>query len=324
MVTAFAPGKCILFGEHAVVYGQPAVAVSIDAGVEVTINESSKWSLEGMPFEPSRHPHISHIINDIFQYSGSPLEIDVKSGLFSAAGLGSSAALSNSMGAALHHLTKPEEPLNLISLARIGHSAEANAQKGRASPTDTATSALGGCVVVSGERVEGTEHIFDSTLETPEGSRSWSICRAALPELEDIWIVLGFTGIGSPTGKMVAGVSELIEREPQRMDDIRAIGEITSSGLESLSEGNMEGVGLAMNSCHERLRNIGVSCPEIEGLISAVQNHSLGAKLTGAGGGGCMVSLTRHPRRVAECIEIAGGKPLISKLGSGGARILPQ
>ena len=106
------------------------------------------------------------------------------------------------------------------------------------------------------------------------------------------------------------------------MDDIRAIGEITSSGLDSLSEGDMESVGFAMNSCHEKLRNIGVSCPEIESLISAVENHSLGTKLTGAGGGGCMVSLTRHPRRVAECIEIAGGKPLVSKLGSGGARIL--
>ena len=250
------------------------------------------------------------------------MKIDIKSGLFSAAGLGSSAALSNSMGAALHQLVNPDEPLDLISLARIGHSAEANAQKGRASPTDTATSALGGCVVVSGKRVKGTQHVFDATLETPEGSRSWSICRASLPKVDDAWIVLGFTGIGSPTGRMVAGVAELIEREPQKMDDIRAIGEITSSGLDSLSEGDMESVGFAMNSCHEKLRNIGVSCPEIESLISAVENHSLGTKLTGAGGGGCMVSLTRHPRRVAECIEIAGGKPLVSKLGSGGARIL--
>ena len=322
MVTAFAPGKCILFGEHAVVYGQPAVAISIDAGVEVTISESDRWILEGMPFEPSRHPHISHIINDIFQYKGSPLKIDIKSGLFSAAGLGSSAALSNSMGAALHQFTKPNEPLDLISLAKMGHSAEANAQKGRASPTDTAASALGGCIVVSGHKVRGTRHVFDATLETPEGSRSWSVCEAKLPEIEDIWIVLGSTGIGSPTGKMVEGVSELIGKYPQKMDDIRAIGDITSSGLASLSAGDMEGVGSAMSSCHERLRNLGVSCNELENLISAVDSHSLGAKLTGAGGGGCMVSLTRHPKRVAECIEIAGGKPLVSKLGSGGARIL--
>ncbi|MEE2625841.1 MAG: mevalonate kinase [Candidatus Thermoplasmatota archaeon] len=322
MVTAFAPGKCILFGEHAVVYGEPAVAVSIDAGVEVTISESNKWILEGMPFEPSRHPHISHIINDIFQYRGNPLKIDIRSSLFSAAGLGSSAALSNSMGAALHQFTKPNEPLDLISLAKIGHSAEANAQQGRASPTDTATSALGGCIVVSGQKVRGTRHVFDATLETPEGSRSWSVCEAILPEIEDTWIVLGFTGIGSPTGKMVERVSELIGREPKKMDEIRAIGNITSSGLDSLSEGDMEGVGSAMNSCHERLRNLRVSCPELENLISAVESHSLGAKLTGAGGGGCMVSLTRHPKRVAECIEIAGGMPLVSKLGSGGARIL--
>ena len=156
---------------------------------------------EGMPFEPSRHPHISHIINDIFQYKGCPLKIDIKSGLFSAAGLGSSAALSNSMGAALHQFTKPNEPLDLISLAKMGHSAEANAQKGRASPTDTATSALGGCIVVSSHKVRGTRHVFDATLETPEGSRSWSVCEAKLPEIEDIWIVLGSTGIDRLLGK---------------------------------------------------------------------------------------------------------------------------
>ncbi len=321
---AFAPGKCILFGEHAVVYGQPAVAVSIEAGVEVSISESNRWSLEGMPFEPLKHPHISYILNDIFQYSGPPLEIDIKSGLYSAAGLGSSAALSNAMGAALHGLVDPESALDLISLARMGHSAEANAQKGRASPTDTATSALGGCVVVSGSSPAGTKHIFDATLETPEGSRNWSVNKVEIPDIEDVWLVLGFTGRGSPTGDMVAGVSELLKSDPPKMKEIEAIGEITYSGLRALSSGNMEEVGQAMNECQERLRKIGVSSPELENLISATESHSLGAKLTGAGGGGCMVSLTRNPRRVAECIEIAGGKPLVSRFGSGGARIVGE
>ncbi|MEC7743762.1 MAG: mevalonate kinase [Candidatus Thermoplasmatota archaeon] len=322
MARAFAPGKCILFGEHAVVYGHPAVAVAIDAGVEVSIRESSKWTIEGMDFDPSRHPHITHILRDVFKYNGVPLEIDVKSGLFSAAGLGSSAAISNAMGAALQFHIDPDGELDRIGLARMGHSAEAIAQKGRASPTDTATSALGGCVVVSGELVSGTTHIFDASLETPEGERTWSISRAIVPEGLGAWIVLGFTGIGSPTGRMVAGVASLLQKEPSKETEMEAIGKITHAGLAALSAGNLEGVGIAMNACHERLKSLDVSSPELESLIEAARPHSLGVKLTGAGGGGCMVSLTRDPRRVAEAIEIAGGRPLISKLGADGVNIL--
>ena len=163
MVRAFAPGKCILFGEHAVVYGHPAVAVAIDSGVEIELTESDSWTIEGMPFHSEKHPHISHILDDVFNYDGKPLKINIESGLFPAAGLGSSAALSNAMGAAVLRMMDTNAKLDSIKLARIGHAAEAKAQFGRASPTDTATSALGGCVVVSGEQVEGTEHIFDAT-----------------------------------------------------------------------------------------------------------------------------------------------------------------
>ena len=55
MPSAFAPGKCILFGEHAVVFGHPAVAVAIEQGVRVSVKGSNEWLLEGQPFEPSRH-----------------------------------------------------------------------------------------------------------------------------------------------------------------------------------------------------------------------------------------------------------------------------
>ena len=188
MARGFAPGKCILFGEHAVVYGQPAVAVAIDSGVRVSVEQSKEWTLEGVPFEPSRHPHISHILSTVFEYGGPPLKMEVESGLFSAAGLGSSAALSNAIGASLHAHINPGQALDPIALARMGHSAEAMAQKGRASPTDTATSALGGCIVVSGQQVEGTRHVFDAELETPEGLREWSINTVDLPDLSLIHI----------------------------------------------------------------------------------------------------------------------------------------
>jgi len=322
MVRAFAPGKCILFGEHAVVYGHPAVAVAIDSGVEIELTESDSWTIEGMPFHSEKHPHISHILDDVFNYDGKPLEINIDSGLFSAAGLGSSAALSNAMGAAVLRMMDANAELDSIKLARIGHAAEAKAQFGRASPTDTATSALGGCVVVSGEQVEGTEHIFDATLHTPEGERKWSVCQVDLPSDLDAWLVLGFTGIGSPTGEMVAGVAKLLEEDPSKHQEMDSIAMITQAGLTALGAGNLEAVGMAMDACHEKLQNIGVSSPELNALIEAVRPHSIGAKLTGAGGGGCMVALTQYPQRVAEAIEVAGGTPLISRLGADGVRIL--
>jgi len=323
VASAFAPGKCILFGEHAVVYGHPAVAVAIDQGVRASITESLEWKLEGMPFDPSRHPHITHIIQSVFHYDGPPLTLDVQSGLFSAAGMGSSAALSNAVGAALHSHLNADEPLDSVKLAKLAHSAEATAQKGRASPTDTATSALGGCVVISGEHVEGTRHVFDTSLVTPEGRREWSINVVDLsPRVREAWLVMGYTGVGSPTGRMVAKVAKLLSESPERSEDMEDISRITRAGLTALSAGNLEALGMAMDACHERLQRLRVSNPLLDRLVVAARPHSMGAKLTGAGGGGCMVALTEDPQRVAEAIEVAGGRPLVSRLGAKGVRVV--
>ena len=322
MPSAFAPGKCILFGEHAVVFGHPAVAVAIDQGVRVSVEESEMWKLEGESFDPSRHPHISHIIQNIFQYSGPPLDIDVSSSLFSAAGMGSSAALSNAFGAAMYSYLNPDEEIDAVKLAKIAHSAEATAQKGRASPTDTATSALGGCVVVSGSEVPGTRHVFDTSLETPEGSREWSINTVDIPQgVGDAWLVIGYSGTGSPTGRMVAKVAKLISEVPERMEEMEAIANITRAGLAALSAGNLDALGMAMDACHESLRKLEVSTIKLDQMVNAARPHSLGAKITGAGGGGCMVALTHDPNRVSEAIEVAGGRPLMTRLGAQGVRL---
>ena len=329
MVTAFAPGKCILFGEHAVVYGHPAVAVSIDSGIEITVEECERWEINNQHntngfelFDSNKHPHIQHIIRNLFNYEGKPLRINVQSNLFSGAGLGSSAALSNAMGAALHQFTKPNKELDLIKLSKIGHSAEAATQEGRASPTDSAASSLGGCVVVSGEKIDTLTHIFDTSLITPEGERNWSIHQAELHEsINQSWLVLGFTGQSSPTGKMVSGVAERLKQNPELFEEMESIENITMAGLTALKAGNMEAIGMAMNSCHEKLKNLGVSNELLDLMVSVTRPHSFGSKLTGAGGGGCMVALTDNPTRVAQEIELCGGKPLISKFGSSGVYI---
>ena len=332
MATAFAPGKCILFGEHAVVYGHPAVAVAIDAGVKVELEISEQWEIRNthyantfIEFKASKNPHIQHIIREVFDYNGSPLKINIESDLFSSAGLGSSAALSNAMGAALHKLVKPDKEIDMIDLAKMGHSAEASAQSGRASPTDSATSSLGGCVVVSGEKIESLEHIFDTSLMTPEGERNWSIHSVDLHKnVDDAWLVLGFTGEAAPTGEMVAGVARRLKENPELYKEMQAIENITKAGLTALELGNLEAVGMAMNSCHEKLRIIGVSNMLLDNMVAATRSHSFGSKLTGAGGGGCMVALTSNPNRVAQEIELCGGKPLISKFGSNGAHIIKK
>ena len=57
-------------------------------------------------------------------------------------------------------------------------------------------------------------------------------------------------------------------------------------------------------------------------MVNAARTHSLGAKLTGAGGGGCMVALTHDPNRVSEAIEVVGGRPLMTRLGAKGVRFV--
>ena len=102
MVRASAAGKCILFGEHAVVYGQPAVAVAIEQRCHVIISDSpdEDWHLEGRIFHPKKHPHIEGLRQRLWK-KGHPLDIMIDSEVPSGSGLGSSAALTVATAAAM-------------------------------------------------------------------------------------------------------------------------------------------------------------------------------------------------------------------------------
>ena len=105
------------------------------------------------------------------------------------------------------------------------------------------------------------------------------------------------------------------------MNEIETIGIIARRGIKSLLLGDYEAVGRAMSENQLMLQSIGVSSPELERLIQAAIPTSLGAKLTGAGGGGCMVALTRDPKVTSEAIELAGGRTIISKFGANGLNL---
>lgn len=378
-VTASAPGKCILFGEHAVVYGQPAVAVAIEQRISVTIetldSASESWKIDGRQFEPKRHPHVQALRNRLWQLQkGAPnLTIRISGEIPPASGLGSSAALSVAASAALRtargrwfnsvdttqteswaegyssqfaneklysiedqeinarrkgevgdakHYVADESIADVDECALLAHAVEAIAQGGRASPMDASTCAHGGIVLLSDSLESQEEYLYTRQLKMPEGERTWHLHSINLPlSTEEVFLVIGSTGIHAPTSHQVAKVAAAIEAHPERMKEIETIGMIARRGIQSLREGDYAAVGRAMSENQIMLQGLGVSCPELENLIRAAAPTALGAKLTGAGGGGCMVALTTNPKQTSEAIELAGGRTLISKFGNVGLSI---
>ena len=222
----------------------------------------------------------------------------------------------------LHHQVG-ELAVNADENAILAHGVEAAAQNGRASPMDSSTCSHGSIVVVSDRIESGLNYLYQREMEMPEGKRSWHIHELSLPPNPDeVYLVIGNTGIHAPTGKQVAKVAKMLEQNPSRIDEIETIGKIARRGIKALQDGDYDAVGRTMTENQIMLKSIGVSSPELDALIKAAAPSSLGAKLTGAGGGGCMVALTRNPKKTSDAIELAGGRTLISKIGSLGMQII--
>ena len=322
MVKASAPGKCILFGEHAVVYGQPALACAINQRMIIEIEKEEmfdNWRLDGRRFDALKHPHIEYIRSRLSPLHSEPLHIRIRGTIPKASGLGSSAALSVALCGALQQIYK--QPIDGLQASALSHLAEAEAQGGRASPMDTATSSFGGFVVLSDVIEENLQFIETRTMEVDGQARQWHLHTFEAKIPEGVALVVGNTGVHGSTSAMVRQVSDLIEQYPERMVELETIGAIARRGIQFLQEGNMEGVGQTMTENHIVLRSLGVSSPELERLILAAAPSSLGVKMTGAGGGGCMIALTKNPEQTVGAIEMEGGRAFITDFNVDGLRI---
>ena len=322
MVKASAPGKCILFGEHAVVYGQPALACSINQRMTIEVEKEEtfdKWRLDGRTFNPRKHPHIDYIRQQLPALDGQPLHIRVRGSIPKASGLGSSAALSVALCGALQQLR--DEDIDLMQASRLSHQAEAQAQGGRASPMDTATSSFGGFVVLSDTIEEDLDFIETRSMAVDGTTYQWHLHTFDADIPQGVALVVGNTGVHGSTSAMVKQVANLIEQHPERRVELETIGAIARRGIQAFREGNMEAVGQAMTENHIVLRSLGVSSPELERLIRAAAPSSLGVKMTGAGGGGCMIALTTSPEQTVGDIEMAGGRAFITRFNEPGLGI---
>ncbi len=295
-----------MFGEHAVVYGEPAIAVAIDKRVEVRAEkrddgavrvEARDLVLAGfkallMPNGSVTLEGESSKILSALSYVKRAVEVvrdrfgvnvgahmTITSQMPVGAGLGTSAAVAVSVVKAYSLLAGLD--LSKDECAELGYQVELGVQ-GRASRMDTTTTAMGGALYIDPKR----EKVYDSLrgIERLGG------------------LVVGYVGREASTGEMVERVRRLRDAYPEVLDQvIKAIGEISRRARRAIESGNVEELGHLMNINHGLLEAMGVSTSKLSQMVYAARSAgALGSKITGAGGGGCVVALA--PRREEEVI----------------------
>jgi mevalonate kinase len=296
MVTASAPGKVILFGEHAVVYGEPSLAGAIDRRVIVEA-EKIKGGVKISSDKSRDYRYVEKAVEVVFDYLGKStgLKLNIRSELPPASGLGSSAAVAVATLMSVSNLLG--EDLDKEKIAQLGHRVELEVQ-GAASPTDTITSTYGGVQYIQPKK------------------KSYETLRAALP------LVVGYTGIERSTMKLVKSVRVLRDKHPEIVDPIiRDIGRVTRTAKERIEAG--EDIGELMNINNGLLEALGVGNSALSKLVHAARDAGAGgAKITGAGGGGCIVAYTpSNMRAVLRAIKECGCPALEAPISQEGAKL---
>jgi len=283
MPTSSAPAKVFIAGEHAVVYGEPALLAAVDMRANVTVEESSEEDVPNSPYVRRAVERVRAELDDT-----TPLDVSVESEIPVGAGLGSSAAVT----VATAHATARElgEAYDAEEVGRIGHAVERDVQ-GAASPADTYASAKGGFV-----RVEGDDK---RQVDAPPTT-----------------FVVGYDGGSSPTAEMVERVSDLVDNSPVAEDVVSSIGDLADLAVEAVERNEPDEVAQHMDMNHALLEALGVSSSSLSHAVWSGRDAGAGAKLTGAGGAGCIVA---HPStdEVYEAVEDAAESAWHLKVAEG-------
>jgi mevalonate kinase len=308
MTTQSAPGKVILLGEHAVVYGRPAIAVPVmEVRASVSVEDAppgSGCSINapdvGRAFRladvPSEDP-LAAIVYETLTHLGvsePDVTITIRSTIPIASGMGSGAAVSTAIARALAaHLSRPLDDDTVSALVfeveRFHHGTP---------------SGLDNTVIA---RAQPLFFVKDRLVE------SFAV-------KSPLHLLIGDTGIPCLTKVVVADVRAAREARREQYDSLfRQIGQITVMARGAIVAGELNALGALMDGNHWLLYQMGVSSPEIERLILAArQAGALGAKLSGAGRGGHVIALASKETQevVAEAMLQAGAKNVISTVVS--------
>ena len=302
-------GKVILFGEHFVVHGVPGIVSAIDSSTDAEVKKAAKGlnvkderkTAKGYGEEKrlQQIESIERMLKAMDLDPQTPLGIWIGGTLPGFSGLGASAASSVAIARAINE----EFNLNLTNerINAIAYEGE-KAYAGNPSGIDNTAATYGGLMWFRKNPAGGSDLVEKIHIRKP------------------VEIVIGSTGKVANTKAMVEGVAERKKKDPQKYDPLFKQAEsLAIAGRKALEAGELKKVGDLMNENHRILQEIGVSSKELDLLVDMARKQgAFGAKLTGGGGGGCMVALTPGKEaqgKVASAFKTAGYEFLATKIG---------
>lgn len=268
MARAF--GKVILSGEHAVVHGAPALACGLARGAIAHAKPNAAPQLNIDEKRVAEESATGRAFAALLAAVGcGPHRVDVKVQIPTGVGLGASAAIGVAVAKAVLEAEEPNECDDAVR-ALAGADAWERVFHGNPSGIDAACALHGGCIRF--QRGEGATPV---ELTGP------------LP------LAIAVAGPPSATKEMVESVARLKQRKPEQFDKtLEAITALVNNAQRCLSDGNLDALGQLLDYNQMLLAGWFVSTPEIEQCCRLARAAGArGAKLTGAGGGGCVIAI---------------------------------
>ena len=303
---ASAPAKVILFGEHFVVYGNPAILASItrriavdarminenrviirsDMGLAGEYTDSIYRTIEGgieakATLDPL-HCAIRQVLSSRNKKTG--IEINISSSVPPGIGLGSSAAACVATVAAVSLLF--QKKLSKQKICQMAIESERLIHK-TSSGADCYVSTFGGLILYSKAKFKKVQ--------------------AKGP----LALVIASTGVRHSTGDLVAGVKKFKDRNESLFESMmKQAASICTLAQGAIASGRRDRIGELMNENQAILRQLGVSHYKADDLIDiCCKAGALGAKITGAGGGGAVIALAasmQDGEKIASRVKAAG------------------
>lgn len=318
IVSTIAPGKCILFGEHSVVYGYPAIAMAISLYSRCVIENIKEKKIQlvfknyDKIFEfpdlktfvlsvPSQFKQVSgclKIFNEEHGVNFENIKLTLSSSLFPSSGLGSSASIAVALVSAISEFY--EKNYDKYEISKIAFQME--------------------------KIIHGTPSGIDNTVCTHGNLifyKKGEFSSLSFPNY--LQILVSYTNIAHDTKRAIEAVRAFKNEKPDLSEKIfKEMGKIAETAEKQLLNGNLREIGNLMNENQKYLVELGVSNDTISEIVKiALRNGAYGSKLTGAGLGGCVISLgtKKELKKISRVLKERGFESFLINVDREGVKI---